>query len=81
MTYVGLASADGGGIGMRRACTECGAAVEPVGRGDDQHDPAYCASCGHKFRQVQQEFSAAELVALLNEATAQTAVDAREEQP
>lgn len=67
MTYIGITTVQGDGIGLRRACTQCGASVEPVSYDSRAQDPWYCAYCGHKFKRLPKGLKAEKLVALLNE--------------
>lgn len=68
MRYIGIRSAQGSGIGMIRACTECGATVEQVSRDNHPVDPVFCATCGHKFNVIRMSLKDDEVVRILNEA-------------
>lgn len=67
MKYTKLKISQGSGIGMERACVQCGAIVEPASRGNHPHDPAYCATCGHKFNRIKDGYTSEELADILND--------------
>lgn len=66
MTYIGITTVQGEGIGLKRACTQCGASVEPISYDSRAQDPTYCAHCGHKFNRLPKGMKTKKLVDLLN---------------
>lgn len=66
MTYTGIKTAQGSGVGMIRACSHCGTEIRKIEVRGVTEDPVYCAHCGNKLRQIPSGFPADKLVEILN---------------